>query len=142
MAISSKQQEIGLKWLGNIRRKYWSEKSEAAEWWDKLTPEWRGVVLHAAAVASGMDVFKAHLCKCCWSELFERLDYRAMIQLRQGISRARLTFEGFGSLSDSDFSKRSANRQVKKTHPIHSSNGVQMIIAPHIVHKMQQQENH
>lgn len=142
MAISSKQQEIGLKWLGNIRRKYWSEKSEAAEWWEKLTPEWRGVVLHAAAVASGLDVFKAHLCKCCWSELFERLDYRAMIQLRQGISRARLTFEGFGSLSDSDFSKRSANRQVKKAHPIHSSNGVQMIIAPHIVHKMQQQENH
>ena len=39
MAISEKQQEIGLKWLGNIRRKYWSEKSEAAEWWDKLTPE-------------------------------------------------------------------------------------------------------
>ncbi|MBG0638240.1 hypothetical protein I4P06_09480 [Enterobacter asburiae] len=142
MAISSKQQEIGLKWLGNIRRKYWSEKSEAAEWWDKLTPEWRGVVLHAAAVASGMDVFKAHLCKCCWSELFERLDYRAMIQLRQGISRARLTFEGFGSLIDSDFSKRSANRQVKKAHPINSSNGVQMIIAPQIVHKMQQQENH
>ena len=64
MAISEKQQEIGLKWLGNIRRKYWSEKSEAAEWWDKLTPEWRGVVLHAAAVASGMDVFKAHLSKC------------------------------------------------------------------------------
>jgi len=94
MAISTKQQEVGLKWLGNIRRKYWSEKSEAAEWWDKLTPEWRGVVLHAAAVASGGHVFKAHLCKCCWSELFERLDYRAMIQLRQGISRARLTFEG------------------------------------------------
>ena len=111
MAISEKQQEIGLKWLGNIRRKYWSEKSEAAEWWDKLTPEWRGVVLHAAAVASGMDVFKAHLSKCYWSELFERPDYRAMIQLRRGISRARLTFEGFGSLSDSDFSKRSANRR-------------------------------
>lgn len=65
-----------------------------------------------------------------------------MIQLRRGISVARLTFEGFGSLSDSDFSKRSANRKVKKAHPIHSSNGVQMIIAPHIVHKMQQQENH
>lgn len=142
MAISAEQQKCGIRNLKNMRRKYWSDRSEAADWWDKLTPEWRGVVLHAAAVASSSDVFKAHLCKCCWSELFERLGYRAMIQLRQGISRARLTFEGFGSLSDSDFSKRSANRQVKKAHPIHSSNGVQMIIAPHIVHKMQQQENH
>ncbi len=43
MAISQKQQEIGLKWLEYMRRKYWSEKSEAAEWWDKLTPEWRGL---------------------------------------------------------------------------------------------------
>lgn len=142
MAITVEQQKRGIENLKKIRRKHWSDKSEAADWWDKLTPDWRGVVLHAAAVTSGSDVFKAHLCKCCWRELFERLDYRAMIQLRLGISRARLTFEGFGSLSDSDFSKRSANRLVKKAHPIHSSNGVQMIIAPHIVHKMQQQENH
>lgn len=142
MAITVEQQKRGIENLKKIRRKHWSDKSEAADWWDKLTPDWRGVVLHAAAVTSGSDVFKAHLCKCCWRELFERLDYRAMIQLRLGISRARLTFEGFGSLSDSDFSKRSANRQVKKVHPIHSSNGVQMIIAPHIVHKLQQQENH
>ena len=142
MAISEKQQEIGLKWLEYMRRKYRSEKSEAAEWWDKMTPEWRGVVLHAAAVVSGADVFKAHLCKCCWHELYSRLNYREMIQLKRGISRARLTFEGFGSLRDSDFSKRSANRPEKVVYPIHSSNGVQMIIAPHIVHKMQQQENH
>lgn len=143
MAINEEQQKRGLEHLRNIRRKYFSNSSEAAEWWDKLTPEWRGVVLHAAAVTTGSDVFKAHLCKCCWRELFERLDYRAMIQLRQGISRARLTFKGFGSLCDSDFSKRSVNRQVIKARPIHDRNGVQMIIAPQIVHKLlQQQENH
>ncbi|KLW25406.1 MULTISPECIES: hypothetical protein [Enterobacter cloacae complex] len=138
MPISQKQKECAKRNLDNIRRKYFSSSSEAADWWDKLNPEWRGVVLHAAAVATGSDVFKAHLSKCSWRELFERLDYRAMIQIRQGISRARLTFEGFGSLCDSDFSKRSANRQVKKVYPIHSNNGVQMIIAPHIVQKMQQ----
>lgn len=138
MPISQKQKECAKRNLDNIRRKYFSNSSEAADWWDKLNPEWRGVVLHAAAVATGSDVFKAHLSKCSWRELFERLDYRAMIQIRQGISRARLTFEGFGSLCDSDFSKRSANRQVKKVYPIHSNNGVQMIIAPHIVQKMQQ----
>ncbi|ENR8890355.1 MULTISPECIES: hypothetical protein [Citrobacter] len=142
MAISQEQQKRGLEHLKQIRRKYFSNSSEAADWWDKLTPEWRGVVLHAAAVTSGTGVFKAHLSKCCWRELFERLDYRAMIQLRQGIARARLTLDGFGSLRDSDFSTRSASRPIKKAHPISSRNGVQMIIAPHIVNKLQQQGNH
>ena len=142
MAISQEQQKRGLEHLKQIRRKYFSKSSEAAEWWDNLTPEWRGVVLHAAAVTSGTGAFKAHLSKCCWRELYERLGYRDMIRLRQGISRARLTFEGFGSLRDSDFSKRTANRPIKKVHPIYSSSGVQMVIAPHIVHKLQQQGNH
>lgn len=142
MAINTEQQKRGLEQLRNIRRKYFSSSSEAADWWDKLNPEWRGVVLHAAAVASGSDVFKAHLCKCSWRELFERLDYRAMIHLRQGISRARITFEGFGSLRDSDFSSRTASRPIKKARPVSNGNGVQMIIAPHIVQKMQQQGNH
>lgn len=53
MAISQEQQKRGLEHLKQIRRKYFSESSEAAEWWDNLTPEWRGVVLHAAAVTSG-----------------------------------------------------------------------------------------
>ncbi|EPU1406440.1 hypothetical protein ACVUP9_002956 [Klebsiella pneumoniae] len=141
MGINTEQQKRGLEQLRNIRRKYFSSSSEAADWWDKLNPEWRGVVLHAAAVASGSDVFKAHLCKCSWRELFERLDYRAMIHLRQGISRARMTFEGFGSLRDSDFSSRTASRPIKKARPASSGNGVQMIIAPHIVQKMQQQGN-
>ncbi len=64
-----------------------------------------------------------------------------MIHLRQGISRARLTFEGFGSLRDSDFSKRTADRPIKKVYPIHTNNGLEMVIAPHIVNKLQQ-ENH
>lgn len=138
MAISQEQQKRGLEQLKQIRRKYFSESSKAAEWWDNLTPEWRGVVLHAAAITSGSRVFKAHLCKCCWREIYERLGYRYMIQLRQGISRARLTFDGFGCLCDSDFSKRTANRPIKKAHPICSNSGVQMVIAPHIVHKFQQ----
>ena len=53
MAISQEQQKRGLEHLKQIRRKYFSKSSEAAEWWDNLTPEWRGVVLHAAAVTSG-----------------------------------------------------------------------------------------
>lgn len=138
MPINSEQQKRGLEQLRNIRRKYFSNSSEAADWWDNLTAEWRGVVLYAAAVSSGTGVFKAHLSKCCWRELFERLDYRDMIHLRQGISRARLTFEGFGSLRDSDFSKRTADRPIKKVYPIHTNNGLQMVIAPHIVNKLQQ----
>lgn len=142
MAINQEQQKRGLAHLRQIRRKYFSSSSEAADWWDKLTPEWRGVVLHAAGVSSGAGLFKSHLSKCCWRELFERLDYRAMIQLRQGISRARLTFEGFGSLRDSDFSARTASRPVKDAHPIRTHNGVQMVVAPQIINKLQQQENH
>ena len=46
MAISQEQQKRGLEHLKQIRRKYFNESSEAAEWWDNLTPEWRGVVLH------------------------------------------------------------------------------------------------
>ncbi|MEF4654659.1 hypothetical protein U9322_00285 [Escherichia coli] len=42
MAISQEQQKRGLEHLKQIRRKYFSESSEAAEWWDNLTPEWRG----------------------------------------------------------------------------------------------------
>lgn len=74
MAISQEQQKRGLEHLKQIRRKYFSESSEAAEWWDNLTPEWRGVVLHAAAVTSGVGAFKAHLSKCCWRELYEHWD--------------------------------------------------------------------
>jgi len=56
MAISQEQQKRGLEHLKQIRRKYFSKSSEAAEWWDNLTPEWRGVVLHAAAVTSGTRI--------------------------------------------------------------------------------------
>ncbi|ROR99707.1 hypothetical protein [Raoultella terrigena] len=136
MAINQQQQECGLKHLRQLRRQHFSNSSKAADWWDKLSPEWRGVVLHAAAVTSDAQVFKAHLSKCSWSELFDRLDYRSMMQLRRGISRARLSFEGFGSLRDEDFSPRTANRPVKQVYPIHG-NGVQMVIAPHILNLLQ-----
>lgn len=137
MAVNQTQQEKNLAQLARIKRKYFSNSSAAADWWDKLTPEWRGVVLHAAGVNSGSDVFKAALSRCSWRELYERLDYRAMIQLRQGISHARATFEGFGSLRDSDFSRRTAARQEprQKCNPIHTSE-VQMVVAPNAVLNM------
>lgn len=138
MAISQQQQECGLKHLRQLRRQHWNSSSRAADWWDKLTPEWRGVILHAAAVTSGGQMFKAGLSKCSWSELFERLDYRAMIQLKRGISAARQRLEGFGALRDEDFSPRTANRPAKKVYPIQGTGSVQMVIAPHIVNKMQQ----
>lgn len=140
MSNNLEQQTRNLKNLERIRRKHFSTHSDAADWWDKLTPDWRGVVLHAAAIYSGSGAFKAHLSKCCWRELFERLDYREMIQLRQGISRARLTFSGFGSLRDSDFSRRTADRPVKEARPIRSSNGVQMVVAPQMVSRMLEQQ--
>ncbi|UND22498.1 hypothetical protein [Escherichia coli] len=142
MLSDLERQQLGQAQIKQIRRKYFSASSEAADWWDKLTEEWRGVVLHAAAITSGNGEFKAHLGKCCWSELCERMDYRQLIQLRQGISRARLTFEGFGSLRDGDFSKRTAARPVKKVTPIKSTNGVEMVIAPEIIFKLMEQENH
>jgi len=137
MAVNQTQQEKNLAQLARIRRKHFSNSSAAADWWDKLTPQWRGVVLHAAGVNSGSDSFKAALSRCSWRELFERLDYRAMIQLRQGISHARVTFEGFGSLSDRDFSRRTAARpeQGKQGNPIFSGT-VQMVVAPAAVQNM------
>lgn len=138
MAISKEQHESAIRGLRKCRLQLNPGRSEAADWWDKLSPEWRGVVLHAAAVNSGAGIFKAHLSNCCWAELFERLDYRAMIQLRQGISRARLTLEGFGSLRDSDFSRRTAKRpEVKK---VHVGRGVKMVIAPEILYAIEQRE--
>lgn len=138
MAISQQQVETADKWLRRIHCQMNSQNSKAADWWDKLTPEWRGVVLHAAAVHSGGQSFRAHLSKCSWRELYARLDYRSMIQLRRGISRARLVFGGFGSLRDADFSPRKAsNRPEKHVYPIQSNGSVQMVIAPHIVSKMQ-----
>jgi hypothetical protein len=139
MSISEQQVATADKWLRRINSQMDRQNSKAADWWDKLTPEWRGVVLHAAAVHSGGQSFKVHLSKCSWRELFSRLDYRAMMQLRRGISRARLVFGEFGSLRDADFSPRKAShRPEKQAHPIQSNGGVQMVIAPHIVNAMQQ----
>ena len=127
------------EWITRIRRQHFSTHSDAADWWDKLAPEYRGLVLHAAAVNSGASCFKSHLSRYCWRELCERLDYRAMAQLRLGISKARAVFSGFGSLKDSDFSLRTADRPLKKSVPITDS-GRQMIIAPHLVSTMSKQQ--
>lgn len=140
MAISQEQQECAQRHLRNIRRKMYPAHSVAAEWWDKLMPEWRGVVLYAAAVTSGAGQFPASLSNYCWAELYERLDYKAMFQLRQGISRARQTFAGFGTLCDADFSRRTANRPIKNSAPVQGKHGVQMVVAPQFVHQMLKQQ--
>ncbi|HGV3783905.1 TPA: hypothetical protein ACNGZF_000554 [Escherichia coli] len=79
MAISQEQQKRGLEHLKQIRRKYFNESSEAAEWWDNLTPEWRGVVLHAAAVTSGTELLSCHSTP--HFSLINRLNFLAMFQV-------------------------------------------------------------
>lgn len=139
MAIrSQQQQECGSKNIGQIRRKYFNHNSKAADWWDQLRPEWRGLVLYAAGICSSRGVHGSHLSKCSWQELSERLDYRAMIGLKRGIAFARQIFEGFGPMPDSDFSRRTTNRAKKTVYPIKGSGSVEMVIAPHIVNRLQQ----
>lgn len=95
------------EYVRGILSPFFPEHSEAANYWDSLTPEWRGVVLHAASVHSG-EVLTSSLAKCKWGELYARLDYRRMMSLRSGIQRARGLFAGFGSLRERDFSPRTA----------------------------------
>ena len=140
MAISQEQQESAIRGLRKCRLQLNPARSVAADWWDNLTPEWRGVVLYAAAVTSSAGLFPASLSNYCWAELYGRLDYKAMIQLRQGISRARQTFGGFGTLCDADFSRRTANRPIKRSAPVQGKTGVQMVIAPQLVNQMLQQQ--
>lgn len=137
MAVNQTQQEKNLAQIGLIKFKFFSDSSAAADWWNQLRPEWRGVVLHAAGISSGSDAFPAALCRCSWRELFARLDYRTMNQLRLGISHARCVFEGFGSLHQRDFSRRTAARpeQAKQGNPIFSGT-VQMVVAPAAVQNM------
>jgi hypothetical protein len=37
MLSDLERQQLGLAQLKQIRRKYFSDRSEAADWWDKLT---------------------------------------------------------------------------------------------------------
>ncbi len=125
------------EWLKRIRRQINSKHSEAANYWDSLNEEWRGVVLHAASIA-GTESFKPHLAKCDWCELYQRLDCRGMSQLRTGIQKARNVFNGFGSLSRDDFTRRTADRPAKAVVP--ARNSQPMVIAPHIVQALAARE--
>ena len=82
MAVNQTQQEKNLAQLARIKRKYFSNSSAAADWWDKLTPQWRGVVLHAAGVNSGSDVFKAALSRCSWRKKFGGMEVPEVKRLK------------------------------------------------------------
>ncbi|MHC0435078.1 hypothetical protein ACYDHR_03295 [Klebsiella aerogenes] len=131
MAISQQQRECGLRNLHQLRLQHWSSSSKAADWWDQLRQEQRGLVLYAAGICTNRGVHGSHLSKCNWRELNERLDYRAMIGLKRGITYARQIFEGFGPIPDSDFSRRTALRPTKQSYRMYR-NEVQKVIAPHI----------
>lgn len=104
------------EYVREVLSPFFPEHSEAAKYWDSLSPELRGVVLHAASVHSG-DVLTASLAKCNWGELYARLDYRRMMSLRSGIIRARSLFAGFGSLRDRDFAPHTARSSNIRPQP-------------------------
>lgn len=118
------------KWIERIRQQINCRQSKAADYWDSLRPEMRGLVLHAASL-SGSQNFSHHLSGCNWRELYGRVDSRGMVQLRTGIQMARDMFEGFGSLSRSSFTRRTTQRAVSKVSPV--CEGQEMVIAPHII---------
>lgn len=104
-----------LERIQQLRDQLFPDHSDAAKYWDSLTPEWRGVVLHAVSVY-GRDLLNASLANCNWRELYARLDHRRMMQIRTGIQHARNLFAGFGSLRERDFAPRTA-RNPDKTSP-------------------------
>lgn len=118
------------KWLERCRRQISGNQSKAAEFWDSLQPEMRGLVLHAASL-SGTQNFSHHLSGCNWQELYARIDTRGMVQLRSGIQKARDLFEGFGSLSRYSFTRSTTQQPVRKAVGIYE--GQELVIAPHII---------
>lgn len=118
------------KWLERIRQQLNCGQSKAADYWDSLRPEMRGLVLHAASL-SGSQNFSHHLSGCNWRELYGRVDSRGMVQLRTGIQMARDMFEGFGSLSRSSFTRSTTQRPDSKASPV--CRGQEMVVAPHII---------
>ncbi|RTF37320.1 hypothetical protein D9B83_14015 [Serratia marcescens] len=125
-------------WLAKIRAQVCPEHSEAADFWNGLSPEWRGVVIHAAAL-EGREELKASLSNCLWRELFERLPPQAIMQIRAGIQKARNVFGGFGSLRESDFQRKGTRRNMKEHHPVRKQ--VEMVAAPHIIRILERQES-
>lgn len=118
------------KWLERIRQQINSRQSKAADFWDSLKPEMRGLVLHAASL-SGPHNFNHHLSGCNWRELYARIDSRGMVQLRNGIQMARNMFDGFGSLSRASFTRRTSERPDCPVPQI--CQGQEMVVAPHII---------
>lgn len=88
---------------------FFPEYSEAAKFWDSLSPAWRGVVLHAATLC-GKALLKSSLANCNWSELHARAGRVEMMQLRSGIERGVSMFKGFGSLREQDFESPESRR--------------------------------
>ncbi|WP_447880023.1 hypothetical protein [Serratia fonticola] len=125
-------------WLAKIRAQVCPEQSAAADFWNNLSPEWRGVVIHAAAL-EGREELKAHLSNCLWLELFERLPPSAIMQIRTGIQKARNVFAGFGSLRESDFQRKGTRRNIRPHRPIHKQ--IEMVAAPHTLRILEQQRS-
>lgn len=125
-------------WLAKIRAQVCPEQSAAADFWNSLSPEWRGVVIHAAAL-EGREELKAYLCNCLWLELFERLTPSAIMQIRTGIQKARNVFAGFGSLRESDFQRKGTHRNIRRRNPIERQ--VEMVAAPHILQIIERQRS-
>lgn len=117
-------------WLERIRQQINCRQSKAADFWDSLKPEMRGLVLHAASL-SGSQNFNHHLSGCNWRELYDRIDSRGMVQIRAGIQMARVLFGGFGSLSRTSFTRRTSDRPDCTAAQI--CQGQEMIVAPHII---------
>lgn len=109
------------EWIAHLRDQVNPNHSDAAKYWDGLKPEWRGVVLHAASLC-GRQMLNASLAECSWRELYARVDHHGMMQLRNGIQKARNTFGGFGTLRERDFAPRTVNHDRQKQP--------QQIIAP------------
>ncbi|EOY4357703.1 hypothetical protein ACP51C_002595 [Cronobacter sakazakii] len=105
------------EWIERIRKQVNPNHSAAADFWDAMKPEWRGVVLHAASITGSVSL-GASLTKCSWSELYARVDSRGMAQIRLGIQQARNIFSGFGTLRRDDFTRRTANRQNRAGAPV------------------------
>lgn len=125
-------------WLNRLRNQINPSHSDAADFWDSLQPEWRGVVLHAASIA-GTNSFERSLAKCCWRELYSRVDSRGIAQMRIGIQQARNVFNGFGTLRRDDFTRRTTQRPDKPAIP--ERRGPEMLIAPHILQTLAAREH-
>lgn len=125
-------------WLERIRKQLDSSHSVAANYWDSLLPEWRGVVLHAASVHN-TGTFKPYLAQYSWNELYAHIGCRGMTQLRLGILRARNMLNEFGPLERRDFTRRTANRPSIACQK--SKRGAEMVIAPEMLKVLAMREH-